>query len=121
MQHEQYNYKNWLCSVALAGFSLFMGASAHSANLPDKPDILTGGPAGPCDPQTDSADYVAGTDVNGQPVAAADLDKAPVPVPAQMQLPLKARRGAAPAYVLADGKALAPLLNPPPGCAAPQH
>ena len=121
MHHGQQNYKNWTSGALLAAFSLFVTFPAHSAPS-GKPDpILSGGPAGPCDAQTDSADYVGGTDVNGQPVAAADLDKAPVPVPGQLQLPLKARRGAAPAYAQADGKALAPLLNPPPGCAAPQH
>ncbi len=82
-----------------------------------RPDpILTGGSPGPCDPNTASADYVGRTDVNGNPVAPADLDRPAVPVPGHVDIPIKVRKGA-PTYVSADGKSLAPLLNPPSGCA----
>jgi len=80
--------------------------------------ILDGGPAGPCDPKSASADYVGGTDVNGRPVASADLETQPVPVPGQMLIPLKSPPGRQPAYVQADGKKLDALLNPPSACPA---
>ena len=116
MQHMQDNYKVWLCGAVLIAVSFATVETAISAGIVQSsvPDpILTGGPAGPCDPQRASADYVGGTDVNGNPVAPADLDRQPVPVPGHMAIPLK--NGA---YVDADGKSLEPLLNPPTGCPA---
>jgi hypothetical protein len=117
MQHMQDNYKVWLCGLVLVVASFAAVEPAVSAGIvqPSAPDpILNGGPAGPCDPQRAGADYVGGTDVNGNPVASADLEGQPVPVPGRIDIPLKGG-----AYVTANGKSLEPLLNPPPGC--PTH
>jgi hypothetical protein len=120
VQQKQDYYKAGLIGAMLVTLGFFAASPANSAGIADrsKPDpILTGGPAGPCDPQSASADYVGGTDANGPPVAPADLDKAPVPVPGQIAVPVRSGRGTA--YVQADGKALAPLLNPPTSCPPP--
>ena len=113
MQHAQLNYKILLCVAGLAMWA-FLTPSLAASQAGDP--ILDGGPAGPCDPQSNSADYVGGTDVNGHPVPQADLDRQPVPVPGQMLIPLKTAPGRDPAYVQADGKELDALLNPPPAC-----
>jgi hypothetical protein len=116
VQQTQESYKLWLCGAALLAMSLGLAEPANSAGIvqPSPPDpILNGRPAGPCDPQTASADYVGGTDVDGNPVASADLDRQPVPLPGHMMIPLKSG-----AYIDADGKKLDPLLNPPAGCPA---
>jgi hypothetical protein len=121
MQHKQQNYKVWVLGALLAAAECFAVQSATSAGIADQTksdSMLQGGPMGPCDPHTAGADLVGGTDVNGQPVAGADLEGPAVPVPGAIDVPLKARRGKAPAYVRADGKSLAPLLNPPLGCPA---
>jgi hypothetical protein len=123
MQHKQQNYKTWFCSAWLIAAGVAVAQPADSAGIaqPGKPDpILMGGSAGPCDPQLDGADYVPGTDVNGNPVAAADLPGQTVPVPDHLDIPLKNASGGMPAYVTADGKSLAPLLNPPAAC-TPRH
>jgi hypothetical protein len=112
----QDNYKVWLCGAILVAVVLVITNPAISVGIvqPAPPDpILNGSPAGPCDPQSASADYVGGTDVNGNPVAPADLDRQPIPVPGHMMIPLK--NGA---YIDADGKKLEPLLNPVSGCPA---
>ena len=83
MQHRQLNYKLVLGATALALAAFFPLGRAFSAPQAGDP-ILDGGPSGPCDPGASSADYSAGTDVNGHPVASADLETAPVPVPGQM-------------------------------------
>jgi hypothetical protein len=113
----QDNYKLWLCGGMLIAASLVLAEPALCVGIvqPAPPDpILQDSPAGPCDPQKASADYVGGTDVDGNPVAAADLDHQPVPLPGHMMIPLKSG-----AYIDADGKKLDPLLNPPSGC--PSH
>jgi hypothetical protein len=81
---------------------------------------LQDAPTGPCDPGLDQPNYVAGVDVNGNPVVAADAPAQRVPVPRAVMVPLKNRGGAhrpgdAP-YVELDGRSLDRLLNPPPGC-----
>jgi hypothetical protein len=93
------------------------GAIARPA--PPEP-LLQDAPTGPCDPGLDQPNYVLGVDVNGNPVAAADVPAARVPVPQGVMVPLKNRGGAhrpgdAP-YVELDGRSLDRLLNPPPGC-----
>lgn len=124
MQHRQLNYKNILGATALALAAFFLPGQAIAAGAQAGDPILDGGPPGPCDPGTAGADYSAGTDVNGHPVAPADLETAPVPVPGQMLIPLKTgqnkgRGRGDPLYVQADGKKLEALLNPPPACPAP--
>jgi len=115
VQQAQLNYKILLCVAGLAIWALLTPSLAASqAGDP----ILDGGPPGPCDPKSDSADYVGGTDVGGHAVAPADLDRQPVPVPGQMLIPLKTAPGRDPTYVQADGKKLDALLNPPSACAA---
>ena len=122
MQQKQVNFKLWLFSMLVVSSGLLAGRAADGAEKSRQPagdPILDGGPAGPCDPQTGSADYVAGTDANGHPVAPADLAAAPVPVPGQMLIPLKSEHGREPAYVRADGKKLESVLNPPSACPVP--
>jgi hypothetical protein len=115
VQQAQLNYQKLIAAAGMV-FAVFCGVFPAKAGTAAGDSILDGGPPGPCNPQTDSADYVGGTDVNGHPVASADLDRQPVPVPGQMLIPLKAPPGRDPAYVQADGKKLDALLNPPPTC-----
>ena len=119
MQQKQVSFKLWHFGMLLVSTGLLAVPASWAAENAPKPagdPILDGGPAGPCNPQSASADYVAGTDVNGHPVAPADLAAAPVPVPGQMLIPLKSGRGRAPSYVQADGKKLESILNPPSAC-----
>ena len=122
MQHTQQNYS----AVALAGIAvlalIFAGTAAYSAGreTPAQPDpilrgpILDDGARGPCDPALDQADVTPGVDVNGRPVASADLPIAPVHIEGQIAVPLKPARGKGgnSAYVMVDGRKLDPLLNP---------
>jgi len=118
MQHVKLNYKT-LILAGLMTAAAFPAAYAGSIAPPKAGDpVLDGGPPGPCDPGAANADYVGGTDINGHPVASADLDAAPVPVPGQILVPLKAGAGREPLYVQADGKKLETLLNPPAACPA---
>ena len=122
MQQKQVNYKLWLFGMLAVSAVLLAGRAADGAEKSPQPagdPILDGGPAGPCDPLTASADYVAGTDANGHPVPPADMATGPVPVPGQMLVPLKTGNGREPAYVQADGKKLESVLNPPSACPAP--
>jgi len=108
----------------IAGISLIVfltGGAAAGAGIvrPSAPDpLLSGGRPGPCDPGLDQPDTVSGVDVNGNPVAQADLPAAKTAVPEEVLVPLdrKGRRGAAPVAAL-DGQALNSLVNPAPGCA----
>ena len=100
-------------SVGLMTFPAFSAGISR----PTPPDpILDGGPAGPCDAQKDSPDYVANIDAAGHPVTPADLAGEPVPVPGRLDIPVPSRRRGAPTYVQADGKKLEPLLNPSRSC-----
>ena len=114
MQHAQYNF------VVLAALLLVLPASAGTIAKPHKPDpLLDGGPTAPC---AAGADYAAGTDSHGRPVAPADVGAAPVPVPDSIAIPLaqnghrgRVRPGMGDsAYVTLDGRRIAPLVNPPP-------
>ena len=103
---------------------IFVTKTAFSAGIADRgqPDPILGGPIltgpilddaprGPCNPDTAEADLTPGADVDGHPVAPANLDQGNVPVPGQMMVQLKSG-----SYVAVDGSKLGPLLNPKPAC-----
>ena len=102
--------------MVLIGSSAFAGIAVHGAPDP----LLHDGVRGPCDPQTGWPDFVAGVDVNGNPVAPADLAKAKTPVPDGILVPLRNQgqgRGPEGKPVIAlNGKTLDPILNPAPAC-----
>jgi hypothetical protein len=105
--------------AALVVLLVFAGKTAFSQGIlaQGKPDaILTDSLNGPCDPELGQADLVPGTDVNGNPVAPADLESAPLPFKGQIAVPLKGKPGRAPAYVTVDGSKLDPLLGPQSSC-----
>ena len=117
MPNAQLNYANLAVRLVLVMALFFIGKPALSQGISsrNKPDpILTAPQDGPCDPALAQPDVTAGTDVQGHQLAAADLQTGPIPVPGQVMVPLKTKRG--PAYVMADGKKLDPLLNPKPAC-----
>ncbi len=119
MHHMQGNFKLLPFGILLLAGALFCTFPAQSAGIagPAPPNpILDGGPAGPCRPQSDGADYVAGTDSGGHPVAPADLEARPVPVPGNLAVPLKSGRRREPGYVQVDGSKLDSLLNPSGAC-----
>ena len=119
MQQTQFYVVRWV-SVLL----LLAAAPVYAATMakPSKPDpLLDGGPPSPCAAETD---YAPGSDVNGHPVAPADIGAPKVPMPDAISVPLHAGRqghrrgrsqmpGEAP-YVSLDGRRLEPLLNPQP-------
>jgi hypothetical protein len=121
VQQSQQNYKLRVIAavagwMALVGPPAFAGIAARDAPEP----LLHDGTRGPCDPQTGRADFVSGADVNGNPVAPADLPKAKTPVPDEILVPLRsgarnAGSGQAPAIAM-SGKTLEPILNPAPAC-----
>ena len=121
MQHTQGNYRLTVLGALLVVALIFAAKSAFSAGIADRgqADPILGGPIltgpilndGPCDPGTAEADLTPGTDVDGHPVAPANLDQGRVPVPSQMMVRLK--NGS---YVAVDGNKLDPLLNPKPAC-----
>jgi hypothetical protein len=119
VQHTQLNYRIPGFGAALFVMLVFAGKAAFSEGVAARgnPDsILTDSPAGPCDPELSQAELVPGTDVDGNPVAPADLASGPVPLKGQIEVPLKAQGGRAPAYVAVDGAKLDPLLNPKASC-----
>jgi hypothetical protein len=119
VQHTQLNYRTFGLGAALLVVLVFAGKSAFSEGLSARgksPPILTNNPTGSCDPELAQADLVPGTDVDGYPVAGADLPSGPIPYRGQIEVPLKARHGRAPAYVVVDGAKLDPLLNPASAC-----
>jgi hypothetical protein len=67
--HPQHRF-----AMVCAGI-VFGLATPVTAAEPAHPDpILSGAPTGPCDPAPDSAAYVGGTDILGNPVPPADAD-----------------------------------------------
>lgn len=120
MQHLELNFvwkgtkAGLLCGLLAAANPASAGTMAH-ANPPDP--LLDGGPTTAC---ATGVDYAAGSDVNGQPVAPADVAAAPVPVPPAIAVPLhrgraNPRTGATDTpYVSLDGQKLDRLVNPPP-------
>ena len=119
MQQAQFNYRAMSVGAALFVALVFAGKSAFSEGLSDrgKPNsILNDKMSGPCAPELGQADLVNGTDVDGNSVAPANLASGPIPLRGQIEVPLKAPRGRAPAYVAVDGAKLDPLLNPKSSC-----
>ena len=110
MRYAQEYYKKLLPGVLLA---VLMAAA-------DAGSILNDNAPGPCDPGLAAADVTPGVDVNGNPVAPADLPAGPVNLSGSIEVPVKAGRGRAPAYVTVDGAKLGTLMNTAPGCAAPK-
>jgi len=118
VQQTQQNYKR------LAFLALLLAMASPGARLEAAPiaassassPLLSDGKPGPCDPKLDQPGYVSGVDVNGNPVASADIPAARNPVPEEVLVPLNRTRGDGPVAAL-DGRALNRLLNPPPGCA----
>ena len=121
-QTQQYYKMTWAFACAglavaiVTAGSAWAGITARGAPQP----ILGGSATGPCDPRLDGPDYVPGVDVNGNPVAPADLATARNPVPDGVLVPLKqrgrhARSGESPVVAL-DGRTLDPVLNPLPAC-----
>lgn len=114
MQHAQQNYVLALIFLALG--TLLAPALAAAASAPDP---LLAEAAGPCDPRLDGPDYVAGTDVSGNPVAPADLAQAKMPAPNGVLVPLAGSSGQGrrpQAYAELSQKDVDSLLNPKPAC-----
>lgn len=114
MQQTQQSYY----LVAAAALILLLTVTAAFSR--DADPLLTEA-QGPCDARPDGPDYVPGTDVDGNPVTAADSSRAKVPVPGGMLLPLGHQGGAngtarPQALAKLDQKDLDPLLNPKPAC-----
>ena len=103
-----------LCGLLACANPAFSGTMAH----PNPPDpLLDGGPTTAC---AAGADYTGGADVNGRPVAPADVAAAKVPVPGTMAVPLRggsvnpATGAGSGAYVSLDRQQIDKLVNPPP-------
>ena len=108
-----------LAILAMTRSSVHAGITVRNAPEP----LLHDGVKGPCDPQLGRPDFGPGVDVNGSPVAPADLARTKNPVPGEVLVPLRGQgRNAPPGEtpILAmDGKALDPILNPAPACLFP--
>jgi len=119
VQQAQQNYKI-ACTLAWAILAAHGAAYAGIAVRNEPQPLLHDGTAGPCDPGLAGPDYVPGVDVNGNPVAPADLAGRRNPFPDGVLVPLAKRgrhgRPQEGPLVAVDGRALAPILNPPPGC-----
>ena len=121
MQQTQEN-----CFLALAFLALgtlLAPALADAAAGPAKSDPHLTEARGSCDPKLDGPDYVAGADVDGNPVATADLSQAKIPAPNGVLLPLAGETGkgkaARPqAYAQLSQKDVDSILNPKPACPA---
>jgi len=117
VQYKQLNYRAPVWAALLVLGLIGVTRTAFSQGIADRnrPDpILSGTIDGPCDPGLSQPELRPGTDVEGRPVAPADLAAGPVPVPGQVMIPLKTNGGTG--YVMADGKKLDPLLNPHSSC-----
>ena len=119
MQQAQQNYKI-ACALAWAILVLSGTSQAGIAARKAPQPLLHDGTAGPCDPHLVGPDYVPGADVNGNPVAPADLAGRKNPVPDEVLMPMakhgrSGRQGDSPVVAI-DGRTLEPILNPPPGC-----
>lgn len=120
MQQTQQNC--WLLSVALF---VLITASAMAAST-TKPDPLLAGASGLCDPKLDGADYVAGADVDGNRVAAADLPHENVPVPDSVVVPVGGPSGKHKAarpqtYAELGHQDMDEILNPKSACSAERN
>lgn len=130
MYRAQENYRIAArCGLVLVAL-VFAGKAAFSAGIADrgKADPILGAPPTlsgslptpsprPCDPALELADVTPGLDVDGKPVASADLPIPPIHLDGGIAMPLKPTPGRAgnSAYVMVDGRKLDPLLNPA-GC-----
>jgi hypothetical protein len=120
VQHLELNFVRYGTRIAVLSVLLGCANPAVCGTIthPNPPDpLLDGGPTTAC---TAGVGYAAGTDVNGRPIAPADVAAAPVPVPGNIAVPLHGGAmnpatgaGTGP-YVSLDGKALDKLVNPPP-------
>lgn len=111
MPRAQQNYnlvRLMLAALCLAASPVLAGTIARST-APDP--ILTGGPPGPCDPSADGADFVPGTDINGNPVVPTNVGATPVPAPQALLVTVGHGRNAPQAVM--SGKQLAALLDNP--------
>jgi hypothetical protein len=123
VQQAQQNYK---VAAALIGLLMALRGSAGAAAIvhPTPPNpLLSDGKPGPCDPRLGQPDYVGEVDVAGNPVAPASVPSARIPVPEEILVPVDGPRGHGgdgPVAAL-DGRALDPLVNPAPNCAAKPH
>lgn len=116
MQQTQQN-----CFLALALLVLGTALTPTLAVAASGPDPLLNPAQGPCDPQLDGPDYVAGTDADGNPVPAAGLPAAKVPLPEGILVPLGGNRGrrhraTAHTYAELNQKDVDAILNPKPAC-----
>jgi hypothetical protein len=115
MQRAQFNYRTLAAGVALFGALIFAGNSAFSAGVADRggPDpLLTDNPAGPCQPDLAGPDLADGTDVDGHPVAPANLASGPIPLKGDIEVPLKAPRGRAPGLCRLEWQQARPAAEP---------
>jgi len=119
VQQAQQNYKiaPWLALVIVVAAGQVQ-AQIATRGAPEP--LLHDSSAGPCDPGLAGSDYVPSVDVNGNPVPPADLAGRRNPVPDGVLVPLtkQGRHGRSDQgpVVALDGRALEPILNPPPGC-----
>lgn len=118
MQQTQENC--WLALAFLVLGTLLAPTLADAAGKA-QPDPLLVEAKGPCNPGLDGPDYVAGTDVDGNPVVAADLSQAKTPAPNGVLLPLAGQNGKAKsarpqAYAQLSQKDVDAILNPKPAC-----
>ena len=122
VQHLEFNVVRCRTKSAALSALLLLANPACAGTIvhPNPPDLLLdGGPTTAC---AAGADYAAGRDVNGRPVAPADVAAPPVPVPGNIAIPLakagpngRLRPGQGDsAYVSLDGKTVDRLVNPPP-------
>jgi hypothetical protein len=118
MQQTQQNCA--LMALICLGLLATSGAGLASNGVPS--DLLLSKTKGPCDPKLDAPDYVAGTDVNGNPVASADLSRPKVPLPGELWVPKAGQGGTnsstnrAQALVGLDQNEMDSILNPAPAC-----
>jgi hypothetical protein len=109
----------WLVLAFLVLGTLLAPTLADAAAGKIQPDSLLAETKGPCNPGLDGPDYVAGTDVDGNPVVAADLSQAKTPAPNGVLLPLagKTGKGSRPqAYAQLSQKDVDSILNPKLAC-----
>lgn len=121
MQQTQENC--WLVLGFLVLGTLLAPTLADAAAGGAQPDPLLAEAKGPCDSRLDGPDYVAGTDVDGNPVVAADLSQAKIPAPNGILLPLagepgKGKAARPQAYAQLNQKDVDSILNPKPACPA---
>jgi hypothetical protein len=111
----------WLALAFLVLGTLLAPTLADAAAGSPKPDPLLTEAKGPCNPGLDGPEYVAGTVVDGNPVAPADLSQEKVPVPQGILQPLsgpsgKGRAGRQQAYAVLSQKDVDSILDPKPAC-----